>query len=160
MKEPTLFLQSQEILESPNFCLLNHVWVEVEQNSLEKKKKTGWDGEESAKEMFEMWKKLRKRCIIEENSNGEEQKDKDDKQEDNLQLGPQDIKTIIEIEEGTNTEIEQDLEKNKEQGEIKSNNKDCEEKEIVEKINKEQNDCGVAAMKYGMWKMVKTSMRK
>lgn len=107
-----------------------------------------------------MWKKLRKRCIIEENSNGEEQKDKDDRQEDNLQLGPQDIKTIIEIKEGTNTEIERDLEKNKEQGEIKSNNKDCEEKEIVEKINKEQNDCGADAMKYGMWKMVKTSMRK
>lgn len=82
------------------------------------------------------------------------------KQENNLQLGPQDIKTIIEIEEGTNTEIERDLEKNKEQGEMKSNNKDCEEKEIVEKINKEQTDCGVAAMKYGMWKMVKKSMRK
>lgn len=48
--------------------------------------------------MFKMWKKLRKRCIIEGNSNGEEQ---NDNKKENLQLGQQDIETNIEIEDGT-----------------------------------------------------------
>lgn len=143
VKEPNLFLQIQKILESPNCCLFNHAWVEVEQNSLEKKKKTGWGGEESPRKKVPDVEKVEEKMYYWRKQWWGRTKAQNDEKEENLKLGPKDIETNIENEERTNTEVERDLENNKERGEIKSNDKDCEVKEIVVGINKEQNGCGV-----------------